>query len=183
MLIYIITNNVNGKYYIGQTKYTLKQRWQFHYSHALKTKRNTYFANAIRIHGKDCWNLEVLEKTTSDLLNEREMYWISHFNSTNREVGYNSTSGGEGYIRSKEQCEAISERMKGNVPWNKGIPRTEEERLKISIGHKGKTQTKDTKEKISKSKLIQNQSVEYKEKMKKAYEKRSKNNLDKLKNI
>lgn len=40
---------------------------------------------------------------------------------------------------------------KGNTPWNKGRPWSEEERRKLSLAHKGKTLPEEQKEKIRKS--------------------------------
>jgi len=57
----------------------------------------------------------------------------------------NKTEGGDGpsgRIISKETCEKISAAKKGNTPWNKGIPRTDEEKLKMSIGRSSKEKDK-----------------------------------------
>ena len=47
--IYKITNKVNGKSYIGQTRNTVEFRWRQHY----KAKDNKYFHRAIQKYGKE----------------------------------------------------------------------------------------------------------------------------------
>ena len=41
----------------------------------------------------------VLEIVDENSWSEREVYWISHFNSTDRIVGYNLMDGGQGVLR------------------------------------------------------------------------------------
>jgi len=47
---------------------------------------------AIHKYGKENFIIEEIEKCNQELLNEREKYWISFYNSY--ENGYNSTLGG-----------------------------------------------------------------------------------------
>lgn len=91
--IYKITNKVNGKVYIGQTRYTIEFRWRQH----LHKKDHTYFHNAIRKYGTENFIVEILEECNYEDLNSREIYYISKFNSFKN--GYNSTIGGDGNRR------------------------------------------------------------------------------------
>lgn len=88
--IYKITNKVNGKSYIGQTRYTIEFRWRQH----LHKKDNTYFHNAIRKYGADNFIVEKLEECNIEDLNEREIYYIAKYNTF--KDGYNLTIGGDG---------------------------------------------------------------------------------------
>lgn len=92
-IIYKITNKVNGKSYIGQTRYTLEFRWKQH----LHKKDNVYFHNAIHKYGKDNFQLEILEECDVELLDSREMYYINKYNTFKE--GYNLTIGGDGNRR------------------------------------------------------------------------------------
>lgn len=88
--IYKITNKVNGKSYIGQTRYTIEFRWRQH----LHKKDNTYFHNAIRKYGADNFIVEKLEECDIEDLNEKEIYYIAKYNTF--KAGYNLTIGGDG---------------------------------------------------------------------------------------
>lgn len=95
--IYKITNKVNGKIYIGQSR-NITNRWEVHKTKARLSPGSqgaaTYLANAMRKHGIDNFYYEVIEKCKIKELDEKERYWIEHFNSCNHEIGYNQTSGG-----------------------------------------------------------------------------------------
>lgn len=99
--IYKITNNINGKIYIGQTRTTEPQRWQQHVWHAYNDSDNDslLLCRAIRKYGKENFTRTIVEECNNWFLNERERYWINYFNSTNHDIGYNVTEGGEGHSK------------------------------------------------------------------------------------
>lgn len=92
--IYKVTNLINNKVYIGQTIQTVQNRWYRHCgkSGISQAELNTHFKRAILKYGKDNFKIETIEDCDSSLLNEREKYYISYFDSYNN--GYNSTLGG-----------------------------------------------------------------------------------------
>lgn len=91
--IYIIRNKINDKVYIGQTKVSLKLRFQNHLSAARRGK-DYVIGKAIRKYGEDKFYIELLEECTIEELNNREKYWITFFNSTDNKFGYNISTGG-----------------------------------------------------------------------------------------
>lgn len=92
--IYKITNLINNKVYIGQTK-DLHKRWKEHCGCASDRRYTNYLYNAMRKYGIDNFKMEIIEGPTSDY-NEREKYWISYYNSfLDKNKGYNMTPGGE----------------------------------------------------------------------------------------
>lgn len=99
--IYKITNNVNGKVYIGQTRQEVKERFYRHCSRVGSTfELNMAIHKAIRKYGKQNFTLEVIEETEN--LDERERYWIEFYDSY--KTGYNSTLGGQnGFKPFKEE--------------------------------------------------------------------------------
>lgn len=92
-IIYKITNKVNGKCYIGQTRYTLEFRWRQH----IHKKDNVYFHQAIHKYGVDNFDKEVLEECDIKDLDSREIFYIAKFDTFKN--GYNLTVGGDGCKR------------------------------------------------------------------------------------
>lgn len=91
--IYQITNDVNGKIYIGKTEFSIEKRFKEHCADAFRDrneKRPLYAA--MRKYGIEHFHIELLEET--DNPNERETYWIEQKHSFKH--GYNATMGGDG---------------------------------------------------------------------------------------
>ena len=86
--IYLITNTINGKTYVGKTKLGIEERFKKHY-YKHKTGQ-TYLYNAMRKYGFDNFKIEAIESEVLDL-DIRECFWIDHL-----KPNYNMTSGGEG---------------------------------------------------------------------------------------
>jgi group I intron endonuclease len=79
MIIYLITNTVNGKKYVGQHCGTTDSRWKQHLAAALKLEDPKPLYSAFRKYGVDNFTYEVLETLPKDaneeLLDEREIYF------------------------------------------------------------------------------------------------------------
>lgn len=134
--IYIITNRLNGKPYVGQTRQRLKRRITEHKRDSSRGRLGIDFA--IAKYGWENFTVEVLEICPVKLLNEREMYWIRKLNSKSPN-GYNLTDGGDGgrgYSPSQETRAKISAKMKGRPAHNKGVSPSAETRAKISAAQK-----------------------------------------------
>lgn len=91
--IYIIKNKINNKVYVGQTTVSIKLRFQNHLS-AARHGKDYIIGKAIRKYGEKNFYVELLEECLKEELNDREIYWISYFNSTNSRFGYNISIGG-----------------------------------------------------------------------------------------
>lgn len=88
MEIYLITNLINNKQYVGQTVYTKEKRWSSHLKGTLCVDK------AIQKYGAENFKLETIEDVdTEESLDERERYWISELN-TLVPNGYNIIPGG-----------------------------------------------------------------------------------------
>lgn len=152
MLIYMIENILNGKFYIGKTVKTVEERFKQHIRCA-KRGVNRKLYDAMNHYGIDQFVFYVIEDNiqSEDVLNEREIYWITKLNAI--ENGYNMAEGGDGgasivpkhwdenhhakfhdYLYNRGGRELISKRMKENNPM------------------KGRKHTNETKEKMSQSK-------------------------------
>jgi len=143
MIIYKITNTITDKVYIGQTIGTLGRRWYLHKRNSKDIKNKFY--NAIRRYGTECWIVEIIEEVDNiNLLNEREEYWITYYDTFKN--GYNSrTGGGQRTFLSDEAKELISKNHANfsgvNNP-NFGKKHTKEAKEKISLVKKGKKNLK-----------------------------------------
>lgn len=110
-IIYAIYNKETGKYYVGQTIHELNKRWKEHLYEARRMNAAPLY-QSLRKYGADKFNIRVIEECSSDILDERETYWISEYNSYNN--GYNQTSGAGGQYRiSDELKDRISDAMSG----------------------------------------------------------------------
>ena len=110
-VIYKITNKINGKCYIGQTKNSLRKRLLSHISHAkvnTKSKKH-YFQYALLKYGINNFEVDILEICETKQLNSKEIYWISKYNSHDSKFGYNCTFGGDGCSTSKPIEEYLKE--------------------------------------------------------------------------
>lgn len=93
-IIYIITNTINNKIYIGQTIQTLDARWQEHCRKSCsKNEANMAIKKAIFKYGKENFIIKEIEKCDISTLDEKEIYYINLYNSYNE--GYNLTKGGK----------------------------------------------------------------------------------------
>lgn len=100
--IYLITNNVNNKKYVGQTIGSIQERWNQHLR-ATREKGSRHLYDAIKKYGYQSFSIQKIEEVPNEQLNERECFWISYYDSFKN--GYNMTSGGEGgyYYSSDEE--------------------------------------------------------------------------------
>ena len=94
--IYQITNDINGKIYIGKTEFSIEKRWKEHCDDAYReTKEKRPLYAAMRKYGIEHFHIELIEETNNP--EEREIYWIEQKQSF--KYGYNATLGGDGRRR------------------------------------------------------------------------------------
>lgn len=177
MQIYITTNLINSKIYIGQSIHSNKN----YLGSGVKLKK------AIDKYGTENFKKEILlEVNTQEELDAAEIYFIKEYNSTDPIIGYNLNQGGQyesrtstklheetkrkisksltGYKHSEKSKLKMSKRSSGsnNGMYNKGEKvsgekngryngngTTDETRRKLSEAKKGITLSPETREKIS----------------------------------
>lgn len=120
--IYKITNKLNNKVYIGQTKNKIQARFKAHLT-AARLGKTFRFYQAIRKHGEEAFYIEeVCTVNTIEEANILETKYILEFMSNNPKYGYNGTSGGTGgwmigKLSEEKQLQwknAVSKASKGN---------------------------------------------------------------------
>ena len=142
--IYKITNITNGKIYIGK--------------HSTDDLNDGYMGSgkiikqAIKKYGIENFTKEYLVFCDKeDKLNWFEIFYIKKYGSTNSDIGYNISYGGDGLlgiIMTEEQKKKISEKLKGKTfsaehrihisEVRKGMKFSDEHRIHISESKKGK---------------------------------------------
>ena len=85
----------SGKVYIGYTNFRLEDRMWQHYNEAKKGKRRVFYSALRKYNSSVKWEI-INIYYTKKLVQNRERYYISLYNSNNLNHGYNATSGGEG---------------------------------------------------------------------------------------
>jgi len=157
--VYCLTNTINGKRYIGQTKSRLSQRLALHVSRSRHGARYA-ISHAIAKYGIGAFVHEVLEEgIPEDIVDERERYFIALFRTMDRLFGYNLTSGGSQY---KRLSEATREKLRNaqRSKWKDSKYResqqaamrlkvlTAEHRKKIGIAGRGRKHSAESIEKV-----------------------------------
>lgn len=100
--IYKVTNNINGKIYIGQTRQSIERRWSQHITNSKLEQSHSLLDMAIKKYGKDNFTIKCVEEIFMetkqrliDELNTKEKEYIKIFNSSSKQGNYNITDGGE----------------------------------------------------------------------------------------
>ena len=148
--IYKTTNLVNGKIYIGQKKSDKFLGEQYLGSGKI-------LKQAITKYGQSNFKVILLEECQNKIdLNQKEIYWISKYNSINKDLGYNIAECGQGGGLGKEVNQKISlaligRKLSEETKQKLRVPKSEETKLKLSNSHKGKHLSDEHKKKISES--------------------------------
>jgi group I intron endonuclease len=123
MFVYLITNLVNGKRYVGQTSKSLEERFK---GHCANKSGCFMLSQAIQKYGTGNFSIEpVVEIDTKVLANEFEKEFIIRYCSK-APNGYNLTDGGDGCFNpSSETRQKLSK-------WQKGRKFTPEHKAKLS---------------------------------------------------
>lgn len=154
--IYLLTNLVNGKRYIGQAR-NLRKRWYWHRNAACGAPDSSYqqktaIARAMRKYGVANFSLTIIEHCAQASLDGRESHWIAYLN-TMVPAGYNLTAGGSHGLRSPDVGAKISAANRGRI-------KTTEWRAKLSMAHAGKKLSPEHRRKISEVQKGRKQSPE-----------------------
>lgn len=184
--IYITTNLINNKKYIGQHKAK-----EFEPNKYIGSGK--YFEKAVKKYGKENFKCELLEWCESlEKLNEKEVYWISYYNAVESKLFYNKTPGGLdgiGRVSCKsedytlEVRERMSKSLKGKPSPMKGKPSplkgkhlniTPEGKRNKILKMKGKRHSEESNKKFAKKRKGIKYSKERNEKIRLTLNKRKK---------
>lgn len=114
--VYVVTNLVNGKQYVGQTSKSIGHRWSQHKAQAARGKGNHLHA-AIRKYGESSFRIEPLVQ----FVDQKVANWAEDM-----------------MIRKHDCCSPIGYNIcRGGIGFTSG--HTEETRRKMSLTRKGKS--------------------------------------------
>lgn len=146
-VVYMHTNRLNGKKYIGITNQKPEYRWR---SDGSGYFRSPHFWNAIQKYGWDNFDHEIL----SDGLDREtactmEKHYISLYQTKDSAFGYNMTDGGDGSSGWKPSDETLRKRSEKL----RGIPKSEAHREALRKANTGKKISEETRQKLKDSHL------------------------------
>lgn len=119
--IYKIENTHTHKVYIGQST-NIESRWEHHLTALRHNKhRNAHLQNSWNKYGANCFIFSILEECSIDELTEREQYYIDLYGGLNSNKNYNNREASDKGHLSEESKKKVSNSLKGNIPWNKGL--------------------------------------------------------------
>jgi group I intron endonuclease len=137
--VYAIRNAASGKTYVGQSV-NIKSRWASHRK-MLGRGRKSALYEAIKKHGLESFEFEVLEECSPEELNDKEACWMDKLQT--RTEGYNILPAGQiGRVMDEAARKAISDRLRGRK-------RPAEVVEKIRRAMLGKKHSDATKKKLS----------------------------------
>lgn len=113
--IYKITNNINGRFYIGSSE-NIDNRWNTHKQYLNGGYHiNPKLQNAWNFYGGDKFQFDVIEETVAEktILLSREQYYLDLFKPYMRDIGYNicPTANGGDNITHNPNRDAFIEKM------------------------------------------------------------------------
>lgn len=146
MIIYKITNQINGKVYIGQTINTLAHRKSRHIE-CMRKGVDRHLYNAMRKYGLENFVFEEIDHADNiDDLNYLESYYITKYDSVRN--GYNMGYGGDNNVmfsnnvKTKHDAIMQSENIRDKISksmkaYRQVHPFTDEHRAKLSASAMG----------------------------------------------
>ena len=160
--VYALTNNLDGKKYIGLTSQKPEKRW----NNGNGYRDTTHIGRAINKYGWENFSHEIIYKNiTCEEAQKYEIELIEKYDTLNPQKGYNMQPGGNlsnlGIKMSEENRQKLSERSKGEKNYFYGKTPTKEHiayltvLTKERVGDKhpmyGKHHSEESKKKMSKS--------------------------------
>ena len=154
-IIYQITNSVNNKIYIGQTWYSLEQRFIAHKSSNNKVCRKLH--NAFNKYGRENFAIsEICQTDNQEDADSLEIFLIKSRDTIKN--GYNLREGGshgkhteESKIKMKGYKNRLGHKVSEETKNKMSKPKTEEHKKNMSKAHRGKILTNEHRSKISKA--------------------------------
>lgn len=163
--IYVITNKINNKKYVGQSQDISSEWLKYHLRKLRKGKHhNIYLQNSWNKHGEINFTHEILEICKVEELSKLEIYYIKELRTHHTLMGYNISWGGEAPMRDRkhtqESKDKISKSIGGkNHPFfgmkkeenpNYGKTRPLDAVIRTALANKGKKRSEKQRDRMRK---------------------------------
>lgn len=172
--IYVITNKISGKKYIGQTlthrknknkyrPYGYEKRFKTHISDALcntKKSQSRCLADSLRKQGSDAFIVELIKECEISELDNLEIHYINYYNTLHPN-GYNLTIGGKNNVKCVDTSDMDPLITKPPRKIGGCEFRSEETKTKMKQSLAIVMNTQDMKEKIMKNTQKQHEEQKY----------------------
>ena len=156
--IYLTTNIINGKKYIGQRVFDERCNWKTYLG------SGKHFKRAVNKYGRENFSREIVSIAYSkEEINLLEIEFIKNHDAVKSEDYYNLSSGGEGGNAGSHYSEESKLKLSKA---RKGIKYSEDSKKKMSEAQKGKPKSEEHRKNIAKVqiKLNELQVIEIREK-------------------
>jgi group I intron endonuclease len=128
--VYLITNTINGKKYIGSSRKSQIDENYYGSGKAIK--------DALKKYGKDNFTREILWQGEGDA-RDIESQWLKHFNAKNNPTFYNMTNDARGNGLHKEDTKrTVSEKLTGRKFSKEICKKISQAKLGSTTSKKGK---------------------------------------------
>lgn len=149
--VYLVTNTVNGKQYVGVTSKGYLNRFNQHVREAYGNTHNSLFHQALKKYGKLAFSIQLIEENISDNdIKDKERFYIKKYNTFYlNHHGYNMTEGGDGmsgYCHTVDTKNRISKTLQGHI-----FPK--ERNLKIKKAMLGREYKPEWRDALSRSRM------------------------------
>ena len=137
MIVYCITNKINGKKYIGSDS---KDNSEYYGS-------GVYIKKSIKKYGKENFIKEILCKVDNiNLMKELEEYWIDYFDAYNNSLFYNATKHSAGISKFPEDKKINISNANKNNKYHLGFIQSEYQKSQTKKANTGKIHTEEFKD-------------------------------------
>lgn len=154
--IYMLTCQVNGNRYIGQSQDITRRMWEHKHQ---RNKSHLPISRAIKKYGWENFSKEILELCSIDKLDEREIYYIATLKPE-----YNVSKGGYNGMRGYKPPPEVREKYRQAAikEWQNKTPEEKEFIIKNNLKGpaKGHIVSEETREKLRQANLGKKQSEE-----------------------
>jgi hypothetical protein len=121
---------IDNKFYIGSSQKCLLTRLRHHLYYLKKNTHNNYKLQKAYNKNSNI-KITIIEFCNKEETLNREQYYLDYLKPS-----LNISKDSSAPMVGRKHSIKSLEKMKGKTPWNKGMPRTEEEKLKMSEGQK-----------------------------------------------